>query len=127
MRWLADTHVFLYWMVEPERLPPGLRAIIAEEPGDLFFSTASLWEIVIKSAIGKLSGIDAGTVIPTVREQGWRVLDIKASHILGVATLPPIHADPFDRLLVAQAIDEGLSLLSCDSKLARYPLTVHWE
>lgn len=125
--WLADTHVFLHWMAEPERIPPAVRALLSEEPERIVFSTVSLWEIVVKTGIGKLGGVDPAAVLPAVRAQGWRVLEIKVSHLLRVATLPALHADPFDRLLVAQAIEEGLSLVSGDAQVARYPLKVLWE
>ena len=124
--YLADTHVFLFWMGTPERLSPRVRNIIEDESDSVFFSTASLWEIVIKHGIGKLSGVEPEEVLPSVRNQGWRILDIKASHILGLRALPTIHADPFDRLLVAQAIEEDLALLSRDPLVARYPLRVVW-
>ena len=123
MRLLLDTHVFLWLQTEPERLGEQL-AIVADERTELFVSAVSSWEIAIKYRLGKLALPEAPEryVIPRMRAIGARGLAIEHSQALAVAALPALHRDPFDRLLVAQAQQLGLTIATADSAVARYPI-----
>jgi len=128
MRLLLDTHCWLWWFSQPERLSEPVIEQIADETNEIWFSVASVWEMGIKVAIGKLSlpePID--TYISTRMTQlGARSLEIKASHALQVAVLPLHHRDPFDRMLIAQTQVEELTLVSADSIFDRYEVSVFW-
>jgi PIN domain nuclease of toxin-antitoxin system len=126
MKALLDTHVFLWWFAAPERLGRRATRIIGDGRNELLLSAASCWEIAIKAAMGKL-------VLPEPVEryvpgrlaaQGIGALAVLPAHALRVASLPHLHRDPFDRLLVAQALIEDLPLLSADSQLAAYGCAV---
>lgn len=118
MRLLLDTHVLLWALQDHSRIRK-IRKRLLDPDHEIFFSVASLWEIAIKQAIGK---IDASPeeVRDTARQDGFLELPILGAHVLAVTALPPIHRDPFDRLLVAQAFSEPMHLLTGDSLLAGY-------
>ena len=122
-RFLLDTHVFLWWRSEPTRIKPEIRQSIVE--ADLVFvSAASVWEAAIKSSLGKLrlpASIEGG-----VTESGFEKLPITFSHAAGVADLPFHHRDPFDRLLIAQARDESLVLVTHDREFEAYAVEILW-
>ena len=122
MRALLDTHLLL-WVAGPaSRLPVEVRKIIEDEENELWFSIASLWEIAIKHAPGRKDfEIDPGALRRELLADDYVELPILAEHAAAVAGLPYIHRDPFDRMLVAQAIVEGVELLTLDAQLARYP------
>jgi PIN domain nuclease of toxin-antitoxin system len=122
VRLLLDTHVFLWLQTCPERLGERL-ALVQDYRNDLFLSAASCWEIAIKYRLGKLPLplVPADYVPPRVRAIGAQTLAIQPAHALAAAELPPRHRDPFDRLLVAQALDLGLTILTADGALAGYP------
>jgi PIN domain nuclease of toxin-antitoxin system len=118
MRLLFDTHTFIWWVSEPERLPVAVRVACEEPTNDLVLSVVSLWEIQIKYQLGKLALIEP--LAKTVHDQtanGVSLLPVELAHVLALDTLPPIHKDPFDRLLVAQANTESASLLSGDNMI----------
>jgi PIN domain nuclease of toxin-antitoxin system len=122
MKLLLDTHILLWAAAHPELLP--LKAVEAIEDPDnaLLFSAASLWEITIKAGLGRPDFfVDARLLRRGLLDNGYEELAVTGEHVLGVAMLPAIHRDPFDRLLVAQAIAEGIALLTADAELARYP------
>ena len=122
MKLLLDTHVVLWAVGEPHRLPPDARASMEEEATELVFSAASLWEIAIKNGLGRASfSVDPRLLRRNLLENDYRELPITGAHATAVDLLPPIHRDPFDRILIAQAQIEGLTLLTADSMLARYP------
>jgi len=125
MRLLLDTHLVIWWEANHPRLPGIVKELVCDEAESVFVSRASLWEIAIKIANGKLR-MDAGRFAHNVEQQGFEWLDIKNEHLLTVAALPlhDDHRDPFDRLLVAQSRCEPLVLLTVDAKLARYGETV---
>lgn len=112
-------------MGSPQRLAAGLAPMLEDSAHSPVFSVASLWELVIKQALGRP---DFTVQPPLLRrallEGGWQELSIEAHHALAVAALPPLHRDPFDRLLLAQASAEGLRLITADHQLARYPAPV---
>lgn len=120
MRYLLDTHVLLWALADDPSLKPAQRSAI--ETGQLHVSAASVWEVGIKSALGKL---DVPADLFDVAERaGCRALPITWTHAQAAAALPPHHADPFDRMLIAQARCEGLVLLSSDRALAAYDVEV---
>jgi len=109
-------------MGSPERLPSGLAAMLEDPQNTPVFSVASLWELVIKKALGRPDfSVEPALLRRALLDGGWQELPIAASHVLAVAQLPLFHRDPFDRLLLAQASADGLLLLTADSQLAQYP------
>jgi PIN domain nuclease of toxin-antitoxin system len=118
MRILLDTHIFLWLATDDRKAKKSLRTQI-ESATEVYVSAASVWEVAIKHALGKLDG-DPITFHQAIAAFGFRELAITGAHTLAVARLPPIHKDPFDRVLVAQAITEPLILLTADSVLAEY-------
>jgi len=117
MRVLLDTHLVLWALAAPERLPGTAHRLI--ERADVYVSAASIWEISIKTSLGKLSA-DPREVLAALDPAGFLPLPISAEHAARVADLPPVHRDPFDRLLVAQALCEPMRLLTMDNVLAGY-------
>jgi PIN domain nuclease of toxin-antitoxin system len=121
MKLLLDTHLLLWAAGEPHRLPARARALIKDSANELIFSAASLWEIVIKRHLGR----DDFRVDPRLLRRGlldnaYHELPVTSEHAVAVDSLLPIHKDPFDRILIAQAIVEGLALLTVDPVVARY-------
>lgn len=122
MKLLLDTQCWLWWFAQPERLSEEVIAHIAAETNDLWFSVASVWEIGIKVAIGKLplpEPIDR-YISSRLLQLGARSLEITATHALQAAALPLHHRDPFDRMLIAQAQLEGMTLVSADAMFRQY-------
>ena len=121
MTMLLDTHLLLWIAAEPHRLPPEVREIVNDESVESRFSVASLWEVAIKSSLERQDfAVDARALRRGLLESGFPELPIDAGHVVAVADLPPIHRDPFDRLLIAQARTEGLTLLTVDERLSDY-------
>ncbi len=128
MRYLLDTHVYLWWIRSPERLSPRVRGLFEDDTTTLLFSAASAWEIAIKLGTGKLTSSVPVTrlVVQEPAAQNLEPLPITAAHAALVADLPQHHGDPFDRLLVAQAQAEGVPVLSRDRLLTTYDVEVLW-
>lgn len=119
--YLLDTHCWLWLKFDHGRLPAPVRRKLLRDPGQLVLSSASVMEIVIKQAIGKLSlSGGAQAFVGELLEDGVRTLDASVEHMLRMGTLPPRHRDPFDRLLVAQALVEGMTLVSADPHVLAY-------
>lgn len=119
MRLLVDTQLLLWAAAEPHRVPKRAAALMEADDSDLHFSVASLWETTIKNTAGRPSfQVDTQRLRSRLKQGGYKELTIDAEHALLV--LPPFHRDPFDRILVAQASVEGLSLLTADAALAQY-------
>lgn len=118
MRLLLDTHIALWAIADSKQLRKPARAMMTEAT-EVYVSAASVWEIAIKHALGKIN-IDAETFADAARDSGFTSLAITFRHAAGVQTLPLHHADPFDRLLIAQAIAEPLRLLTADAQLEPY-------
>jgi len=122
MKLLLDTHILLWAAGEPDRLPAEARALIADDANELLFSAASLWEVAIKSGLGREDFVaDARLLRRGLLDNGYGELPVASEHAVAVGDLPPVHRDPFDRLLVAQAMVEGVTLLTSDELIARYP------
>lgn len=117
MRLLLDTHVALWWLADDETLSEEIKQIIDTE-AEAFISAASVWEIAIKQALGKLTG--PPDLLDVLDRSGLVGLPIRSRHAGEAGGLPPLHRDPFDRMLVAQARCEGLTLLSRDPQMRRY-------
>jgi PIN domain nuclease of toxin-antitoxin system len=124
VKYLLDSHIFLWWANEPERLSPRMRTLLEEEQETLLRSLASIWEMQIKIQLGKLTVSPAlEAVIETQqRANGLQLLPISLPPILAVGTLPFHHRDPFDRLIIAQAIQENVILVSIDPIIRQYPV-----
>ena len=120
MRVLLDTHIALWAVTGHASLSKQAKAIILDAD-DVFVSVASTWEIAIKHALGKGDmPVSAEQALQAFKDAGYVMLDIKPQHTLRVEQLPPIHRDPFDRMLVAQALCEPLILVTCDPLVAQY-------
>ena len=122
MRLLLDTHLLLWAAGQPERLPAAARELLDDERNELVFSPASLWEVAIKSGLGREDfRVDARLLRRGLLDNGYQELPISSEHVVAIDGLPPIHRDPFDRLLVAQSMVEGILLLTADPVVAQYP------
>jgi PIN domain nuclease of toxin-antitoxin system len=128
MRFLLDTHVWLWTLVSPERIPADTRLLLADAGNGLMFSAASAWEIAIKYRLGKLPLPEppARFIPPRLVRDGIEPLPVQHHHACAVAELPDHHNDPFDRLLVVQARSEGLTLVTADRKLAAYDVSLRF-
>ena len=124
MRLLLDTHAFLWWMEASPALSALARAAISDPANEVLISIASLWELTIKQALGKLTfPADPETAVDG---EGFTVLPIGFAHLRRLGTLPHFHRDPFDRMLIVQAMVEGTPLVTQDRGLARYGAPVLW-
>ena len=122
MKLLLDTHILLWAAGEPDRLSHETRALLSDPGNVLLFSAASVWEIEIKSRLGRGDfQVNARLLRRGLLDNGYEELPITSEHILAIDALPPIHGDPFDRILIAQATIEGIELLTADQVVARYP------
>jgi PIN domain nuclease of toxin-antitoxin system len=122
MKLLLDTHLLLWAAGQPKKLSKSARALIEGSENELFFSAASLWEIVIKRALGREDfKVDARLLRRGLLDNGYSELPIGSEHVVAIENLPPHHKDPFDRLLIAQAQVEGITLLTFDPVVSKYP------
>jgi PIN domain nuclease of toxin-antitoxin system len=121
MRILLDTHILLWAVGMSARLPKAVRKTLEDPENEVFYSAASLWEIAIKSGLGRRDfQIDPGQILEVMPETGFLELPVRARHAAEVVRLPPLHKDPFDRILVAQSRVEPMILLTNDGFLVRY-------
>jgi PIN domain nuclease of toxin-antitoxin system len=122
MKLLLDTHLLLWAAGEPKRLSKQARTLINNPDNELLFSAASLWEVAIKRGLGREDfKVDARLLRRGLLDNGYSELPIISDHVVATESLPLIHKDPFDRVLVAQATVEGVTLLTTDSLVAQYP------
>ena len=122
MRYLLDTHLLIWAVTEDKKLSASAAALIEDMENTLIFSVLSLWEIALKRGFNRKDFLyDANFVRQSLINNGYEELPILSQHVAAVETLPPIHKDPFDRLLLAQASAEGLVLLTTDALVAQYP------
>ena len=125
MRYLLDTHVLLWISAEPERIPARVIEVIEEPSNTALVSVASIWEAAIKIGKGKLK-FSVDDLLAELKQQPFDILPIEIRHVQGLRGLPPIHKDPFDRILISQAIIDDLLLVSVDSHFHNYGVKVFW-
>lgn len=122
MKLLLDTHLLLWAAGDAGQLSMPARSLIEDPGNELFFSAASIWEIAIKLRLGRADfHVDARVLRRALLDNGYNELPVTSEHAVAIDTLPLIHKDPFDRILVAQAMIEGITLLTADSLVAQYP------
>jgi len=121
MRLLVDTHLLLWAAARSRRLPKEARCLLEDSANEVYYSAASLWEIAIKASLRKADfKVDLALLRPALAVMGLLELPVSGAHAEKLASLPPIHKDPFDRMLVAQSLSEPLVLLTNDTALAAY-------
>lgn len=121
MKLLLDTHLLLWAAGEPKKLSPRARRLITDTDNELMFSAASVWEVSIKRALGRADfQVDSRLFRRGLLDNGYVELPIFSAHAVAVEALQPIHKDPFDRLIVAQSLIEGVVLLTTDAMVAQY-------
>jgi len=127
MDMLLDTHAILWFLKGNEKMPKETRNFICSNEYRKYVSIASLWEVSIKSSRGKLN-LDGGIegFIEAIDDNGFLLLEIDPDHIKAVAELPFIHRDPFDRMIVAQAITENMTIMTIDENILKYDVNVIW-
>lgn len=125
MNLLLDTHILLWAADNSKKLSKTARQLLSSEENTLFFSVASLWEVMIKTTLRRPDfQVDAAILKRGLTDSGYLELPILSKHVLALNTLPDIHKDPFDRILIAQASVEGMSLVSADPLIAKYKSSV---
>jgi PIN domain nuclease of toxin-antitoxin system len=128
MKVLVDTHTFLWAFLHDHRLTPKAKQVLRSNEHELVFSLVSLWEIAIKIKTGKLNTI--GSSVAYIRDEmnayGMELLPIRYDHVLQLESLPHYHSDPFDRLLIAQALTENLPILTSDKAFKPYGVKLVW-
>jgi len=128
MRFLLDTHTFLWWVTDDARLSSQAHALITDGNNELYFSAASGWEIAIKAQLGKLQLPDNTPqfIMAQIAINAFEILPVQLYHALHVYTLPILHRDPFDRMLIAQSQLEDLPIITADPQINSYAVTVIW-
>lgn len=128
MRYLLDTHAFLWFISDDRRLSKNASAVMSDRSNELYFSSASAWEISIKTGLGRLSIQDEmkSFLLAQLSENGIFPLSITIPHAAHISKLPGIHKDPFDRILIAQSVIEDMPLLSRDRTMRKYDVNVVW-
>ena len=128
MRILLDTHTALWMVNEHEKLSSAAKALLRDDNHALFISIASLWEMAIKVSLGKLSELDGGmdAFISKIAIMPIELFPITANHIRVVESLPFVHRDPFDRMIVATAMADGMTILTADSNIPKYNVAYTW-
>ncbi len=122
MKFLLDTHLLLWAALSPERLSATATALLQDEQNMPLFSAVSIWEVAIKSALGREDfRVDPGRLRRGLQDNGWEEVPVTSDHAVATMRLPSLHKDPFDRLLIAQASVEGIMLLTADRAVSRYP------
>ncbi|HEX4044731.1 MAG TPA: type II toxin-antitoxin system VapC family toxin [Gammaproteobacteria bacterium] len=120
MQYLLDTHVILWWFTDPKKISPKANKIIKDKSNTIFLSSASFWEMAIKKSLERLTL--PHNLLETVTAESFKILPILPEESLGVADLPLLHSDPFDRILIIQAKLNDLILITHDKKIAEYPV-----
>lgn len=122
MKFLLDTHLLVWMANQPQRLSKPASELLTDPSNDLCFSAISVWEVAIKQNLGRSSfTVDAPTLRRGLLANGFQEIYLSSDHGLATLNLPPIHQDPFDRILIAQAICENITLLTSDAEIAKYP------
>jgi PIN domain nuclease of toxin-antitoxin system len=124
---LLDTHAFLWFFGGDRRMSRKARTVLTDPANEPFISVASVWEMAVKASLGRLQlPLSVGDYVAEKARRGFHVLPLELSHAARVQTLPFIHQDPFDRMIVAQALVEDMPLVSADMYVRQYPVTVLW-
>jgi len=126
LRLLLDTHAFIWFLIEQKRIPQPLMAVLIDPTHVVYVSAASVWEATVKVGIGKLS-LPLERLEAMIAASGFDELPLRSAHALELRHLPTLHRDPFDRLLIAQARYERLTLVTHDTVLRRYPVATLWN
>ncbi|HEX8127617.1 MAG TPA: type II toxin-antitoxin system VapC family toxin [Pyrinomonadaceae bacterium] len=128
MKLLLDTHAFIWWAGEPEKLSSDALALLNDKDNELILSVVSIWEIQIKSQLGKLKlNVSLEELVESQRQENdLQVLPIELEHVLALSALPTLHKDPFDRLLIVQGQIEDADIVSKDRVFVSYPVRVLW-
>ena len=128
MKALLDTHTFLWWITDDPKISGTVSHIIKNQDNEIFFSTASAWEISIKSRLNriKLTQMPDIFIPDQLQKNYFQILPIQLNHTLKEFSLPAIHNDPFDRILIAQSITEDIPLLTADAKMKKYEVKIIW-
>lgn len=121
---LLDTHALLWWLTDDKRLSRRARSEI--EAGDILVSVVSAWEIEIKRGLGRIDADTHAILAEVTSTDGFAWLEIRPSHVAALVDLPDVHRDPFDRMLVAQAAQEHVALITRDATVRRYPVEMVW-
>jgi PIN domain nuclease of toxin-antitoxin system len=125
MKFLLDTHLLLWAAGNPDRLPAAARGLLDDLQNELIFSSASLWEVAIKRGLGRADfRVDARLLRRGLLDYGYGELPITSEHAVALDSLPSIHKDPFDRILIAQSMVEGITLLTADPLVVQYPAPI---
>ena len=123
MKLLLDTHALLWWLADEKQFGQRARDLVEDPANDVLVSMVSLWEIVVKVRVGKLRA-DVGKIADSVQKEGFILLDVAVTHLRTLAELPMHHRDPFDHLLIAQAITEDAGFVTEDRNATRYPARI---
>ncbi len=126
MSLLLDTHPFVWFLLDPKRIPARLMALLIDPSRIVHISAAAVWEATIKSGLSKLA-LPLDRLEATIAAAGFTALPVTAAHALEARHLPPLHRDPFDRLLIAQARHEASTLVTCDAAIRGYPVATLWD
>ena len=128
MKYLLDTHTFLWWIADSPKISQGARDVIVDTRNEIFLSTASIWEMMIKSKLKKLDLPDNPRefIIEQLFLNSKNILNITVDHTFEIYSLPEIHKDPFDRMLVAQAKVESFSIVTADPLVKQYDVNTYW-
>jgi PIN domain nuclease of toxin-antitoxin system len=127
MKLLLDTHTFVWWDSDLSQLSASALNALKDPANSLVLSVVSIWEIVMKQQLNKLTlHLPLISILSQQENNGLEILGVQLDHVLAVEKLPAAHKDPFDRLLIAQANVEGLTLVSADALFTQYPVTVLW-
>jgi PIN domain nuclease of toxin-antitoxin system len=128
MQYLVDTQSFIWFVEDDDKLPTHIRNLMENAEKPLVISIASLWEITIKTSLGKLRlSVDITTLIKSIVRNGFTILPIEPEHLITLSTLDFIHRDPFDRIIIAQSIHSGMPVISSDDIFSLYPVTRVWK
>ena len=128
MKYLLDTHVLLWYYENSSQLHGKIQALIDDRESEIYISIASLWEISIKLGLGKLSlKISFDDLMKIISDRDFKILQVEIEYLKHLSKLPLIHKDPFDRLLVATAQAEDLTLITADENIHKYDITINWS
>lgn len=126
MKYLLDTHAFIWAVASPQHLPKAIRDLLKSNDTEVFCSVISVWEIAIKKSLKRIE-FPIETLEGILDKASFSLLPLELSHTKAFAKLPPLHRDPFDRMLIAQAKSEGFTIITRDSEFDRYGVSVFWK